>query len=52
MIFEEMNKHITIARILVGKSPRTEPKNVRTTRITFGIINIEKELEYHSSNTQ
>ena len=24
MIFEEMNKHITIARILAGKTPRTE----------------------------
>ena len=24
MIFEEMNKHITIARILAGKSPSTE----------------------------
>jgi hypothetical protein len=25
MLFEEMNKHIAIARILVGKSPSTEP---------------------------
>ena len=25
MIFEEMNKHIAIARILVGKSKRTLP---------------------------
>jgi hypothetical protein len=52
MIFEEMNKHIAIARILVGKSPRTELKDMRKTRITSGIINIEKESEYHSSNTQ
>jgi hypothetical protein len=37
---------------LVGKSPSTELKDVRKTRITSGIINIEKELEYHSSNTQ
>ena len=29
MIFEEMNKHITIARILAGKSANTKLKDMR-----------------------
>ena len=31
MIFEEMNKHIAIARILVGKSAGTKLKDMRKT---------------------
>ena len=48
MIFEEMNKHIANAGILVGKSKRTEPKNVRKPRMVFGIINKEKVKAFQS----